>query len=535
MYSTLIVLLVALLIVVAAIVFVLKRRRAATQPQESTERNPYSVRRWWLLLGLPMMAVGWYLFYGSSRWGFAPAPTMGGALSVFFGGVAVIHGLIGFMMYRLTQNRKGPHEEGDWWPADRHGEDAEFKAGTYAAWIVSLILHTWIFLFTLRVAYQSGLTGSLYWTVVGLGMTLITGLFLIHDFLETPADPKHVSQFTFFGFRVRGCQKKEGFGYWPGRNWLTKPILQDARGVDFDLGGEGEDGEKIGKPVPVQTPDNVRSEMDVAVTYSPYDPVNYRDNGGSPLGREAKMDGIKDMIRDMIQDRIWKWAGSAREGPQTWKELRRCKTRALNTIVRYLVGYGELPKIDSAIPTELLLEYFDFPEGGVPPPVPEEWQNRPDVGLNWSALEAVLAAEPAGREEIGRQVRARRALLDALSRGEAEIKIVSLGIILERLSIKDIRQPDDLMEAARRPAIEREEREAETIELQHLRDRMNELQRPVSEGGAGMDPEQSRRTVLVDLKKATEEIKTNTFELGATAAKAVKTAAEVLAGLGGKR
>ena len=62
-----------------------------------------------------------------------------------------------------------------------------------------------------------------------------------------------------------------------------------------------------------------------------------------------------------------------------------------------------------------------------------------------------------------------------LRRGNGKLQLETLGVILNRVNVTSIKPKGKLAEAAQKEAIEKRERKAETVELNHLAERIEAL------------------------------------------------------------
>ena len=130
-----------------------------------------------------------------------------------------------------------------------------------------------------------------------------------------------------------------------------------------------------------------------------------------------------------------------------------------------------------------------------------QWANNPgQAPLTWreaisanAEAAATIAAELAG-QEVSRQI------VRKLMVGNAAVEIPNLGITLNRLNVGKIVPQGELISAAEKMVVEEAQREGDRIEIQNVRDRIEELV------AAGLSPEGAAQVVQTERGKITKTV-----------------------------
>jgi hypothetical protein len=196
-------------------------------------------------------------------------------------------------------------------------------------------------------------------------------------------------------------------------------------------------------PLGVRTPDMAEIEVETALTFQPDKDnlIEYLNSGG-----EA---GVREILDDMVDEAIRELAITKERPPDTWEEA---------------IGMKE----DFAF--EILLK-----------------------------IRGILI--PKDSAERSRLKENNKELLKNLRVGNGTLAVESLGMIINRLNIKNVQPKGKLVEAAEKLAIERRERDAEIVELEHVRARVKELEKDIN-----LSPEQSIELIQTERGKVIKTV-----------------------------
>jgi len=250
--------------------------------------------------------------------------------------------------------------------------------------------------------------------------------------------------------------------------------------------------EKKNKDLPPQicmTPkDLAKSKVPLSYTYTPDKDhlTEYINYGGSK--------GVENVLDDIIEEKVREWTMAEDEGPQTFEQLMKSKTEAVNILLKAIAGQELVPAINCDIPTSILLKYFDKPQKTPTEDEVKVW------GKDWINVANALKNEDPdkGRQysekekaQIKKDVAARKEMIKQIRSGNGAQKIPQLGITLNRLNIGDIalEQGSELAKSVERIAKEQRDREAGIIKLKNVRDRVKELtnEKLTSKGGLSIN------------------------------------------------
>ena len=134
------------------------------------------------------------------------------------------------------------------------------------------------------------------------------------------------------------------------------------------------------------------------------------------------------------------------------------------------------------------------------PQIPPTKSEAKRWGKNWQEVEKILADED--RPAVERSIEGRREQVREIQRGNGIQGIQQLGITLNRLNIGDIaiKSGTQLEKAAEKEISEIREREAEKVELEHVKKRVEELQ------GIGYTIQEARDIVQTERGKVNKNI-----------------------------
>jgi len=280
--------------------------------------------------------------------------------------------------------------------------------------------------------------------------------FFLQGLRRIPAEPPHAGIRTIAGKRdTTKPVVKEGWRFFPIYPYWHGVVMTNVKKVDFDLPEQK-----------VRTPDFAELSIPVSITWTPdTDSANNLIN----FFNTGKHAGFESILDNIVSERLRIWANSVEQGPQTWKEAIRANEDASAILLKAILG-EELDPIPSEIPTPILLKYFNVPRKK---PTESETKNW---GTNWSGVDEQLGRlSDEDREKIKQAIEKRREDIQAASAGNGKFRIPQFGTKINRLNIGEIKILGELGKAAEFAAREEREREAETIELQHIAARIAEL------------------------------------------------------------
>lgn len=302
-------------------------------------------------------------------------------------------------------------------------------------------------------------------------------MFTYLSLLKIEANPPQKGIVTWFG-RFNDEVLDAGWHFFPGNPFIYNFIGVDATKVSLTFN------------VKANTPDSVPLEMEVNLVYR-FDPKNYREfiNSGGK-------DGVTEILKDIVHERIREWSTSKEEGPQGWKEARQAREEAIAILVKAILGES-LEHVDDELPTSALLKFYSRPQQ--PPYNAEETK----WGVDWSKLRTIIESRSlAEQDELKERVETRREAIRKVMRGDGIAK-PTLGIIVRRLGLGDIKPPADIEKSASLKPVEEMKRDAEAVQLDAVRDRIKELR------DMGFSPGDARDTVQVERGKLKRDLKEN--------------------------
>jgi len=287
------------------------------------------------------------------------------------------------------------------------------------------------------------------WGCIPLGLG---GLGLVLCLKKIPAEPPSLGVVTFWGKRLKGKTKKEGWRFLaPFFPFLYDVIIVDVTKQNHDLPAEI-----------VRTPDLAVLEIPISLTWTPHKEhlIEYLNCGGK--------EGVNNILADIVRERVRGWAMNHQEGPQTFKEALGAREDAVEILIKAVAG-AEMEKIPSRVPTTILFKYFNEPQ--IPPTESEEkiWIKE------WKRVKEILKEE--NEEKIKETVNKRREQIKEIQRGNGKQVIPQLGITLKRLNIGDIaiQKGSLLWESAEKKLKEERDQEAEEVELKHVGSSISKL------------------------------------------------------------
>lgn len=331
------------------------------------------------------------------------------------------------------------------------------------------------------------LFGSSFWIVIILAIVWIIFFiwFVYNGIREVPASPPHVGVLTILKGR-RKVVIKEGYRFFPFYPWISSFIAVKIEKINQDL------PEQV-----IRTPDRAEVGIEVSITWQP--DYHRAENLISFLNSGGK-ENVENILEDIIQDRLRSWALSGVEGPSNWQEAMASPDEAVAVLLKAILGDVLDPV--PYFPTSALVKFFNLPQ--IPPSEieKEKW------GEDWEKLKNKFEGlDPAKQKEMKDKLEKRVKDIEAAKQGNGYFIKPSLGIILNRFTINQIRIKGDLSKYAETKAVQRQQREGEILELEHVKDRLRELQKE------GISIEQAIQIVQVERKKATMNFDEKRFNI----------------------
>ena len=311
-------------------------------------------------------------------------------------------------------------------------------------------------------------------------VVLIVGAILLQGLRRIPANPPHKGQKTWKGKRVerekveknwRGKVKNnwydEGWGFYPFFPYFSGFILVKVERVTQEVTLEN-----------TRTPDRAVSRVPISLTWRPVEEllINFIDSGQEK--------GVREQLNGMVQEKIREWAMSDEYGPATWVELNKSQLEAVSVLISAIAGktpadIAPIPLKAQLVPTWIWLRYFSQPRPTILLQNEKPWAEPVDESGEWKKIRKVLdTLNEDEQKELEKSVDNRRDKIKNLRRGNGQIIINDLGIRLERLNIGDIEVLGKVAENADQEAKEEQQRKAEGLELQFVRERITELMAP---------------------------------------------------------
>jgi regulator of protease activity HflC (stomatin/prohibitin superfamily) len=198
-------------------------------------------------------------------------------------------------------------------------------------------------------------------------------------------------------------------------------------------------------PRDVRTPDMAEIEIMVSLTFQP-EPQKLIEYLNS--GGES---GVKSILEDIVEETVREFAANPNQSPYTWEDAIKMKREFLAQIVLAVTGKDPA----TLTPTEI--------------------------------------------DEMARELR----------RGNGKTNIETLGIVLNRVNVTNIRPKGKLAEAAEQVAKEKRERDGEVVELEHVAKQTEILAAKYVTLGATPEAafERALETVQTERKKISKDLK----------------------------
>jgi regulator of protease activity HflC (stomatin/prohibitin superfamily) len=346
--------------------------------------------------------------------------------------------------------------------------------------MLQIAVYSFLFLIGVLPFVIWAISGSIWFFLASI--TIIWGKFILQGLKKVPSDPPTIAVITIFGKRIN-LIKEEGWRFFPLYPFYYGAILVNMTRKNIEINIKS-----------VQTPDGVNSHIQILLTYRPDKEkiINFLNNGGEK--------GIETQIREKINERVREWALAEEFGPANWQELMAARNECVFLLIKYIAGNSitEIPEYAQEIPTYIWLRYFEKPRPQKTTKNEEPWANN-----NWEKVNIKFnQLSKDEQKNLKEAITKRKKELINLKTGIGQIKLEDLGIILERLNIGDINVDTEIEKRARLRVQEELEREAEKIEISHVKNRMQEL---ISE--FKITPAEALEIVQTEKGKIKKEIK----------------------------
>ncbi len=322
-----------------------------------------------------------------------------------------------------------------------------------------MVLTLVTFLTTLAIGTIIFLVSNLWFGIAVF--SLLFGAYVLNALRKLKANPPEKGQVTRFEKRITGVFIEEGWNFIPFFPFYFGYIPIKVEQVPFEI-----------MVTLLRTPDRAVSEVPILITFEP------DENNLEQYINAGKEDGAKKQLEGKIQERIREWGMGDEEGPHDWVELNKSQLEATSILVKKIAG-DSLEKIEpiegQEVPTWIWLRYFTKPRPTKFLTNEYRWTKN-----DWEEVQTVLdkiklAHGDKGLRQLERSVEQRKKQIVELRMGTGNIVLKDLGIILKRLNLGNIKVLGKVGEQAENEATEKQEREAEKLELDHVLDRISKF------------------------------------------------------------
>jgi len=344
----------------------------------------------------------------------------------------------------------------------------------------------------------------------------LAGIFVVTSFVSIPQDPPSVGLLTFLG-RFTGKIKDAGYGFVWGNPWLSGYVEIDVRTVNHDF-----------HPQILLTPgDSANIEVKGSVTIAPASDY-YDEEGKSFLinfVKNDKISGVRTILENTFASSVRKYFQGSHEGPKTWKDALECKDEAVFAILRTLIG-------DSLLGDhrDFLLEMERRSRITLPDLLRAHFGHGTDI-LQQKGNTYITSLSPNDRTRLSNAFSEITRLINEARQGRSRgLVVCDLGIVITKLTLDRITPIGEVAKTAERIAVESLQKEAEQIELNHVKARIKDLTKAYIQNG--MDPKQAiteaRDTVMIERKKITRTQEQKTYGIDTNTASKIE---EMLPGI----
>lgn len=291
--------------------------------------------------------------------------------------------------------------------------------------------------------------------------TLSFGWFFLSQIKRVIAKPTHKAALTCRGERLKNEDKtsvylNEGLHLLPFRPWFYDSIESNAMQHPFTT------------DVEVRTPtDNAIAKVQIglAVRLDPSHIIEHQDSGG--------IEGVITHIKSIVNEHVRQWVRGLEEGPVDWEELQSSQLEAVSVLIKAIAGsqLAKIPEFAQEVPTYIWFRFLQIPK-----PTKFFVNERPWIRNNWKKVQDIYnPLSDDEKKDLEQAVEKRREEVMDISSGKGRIAIHNLGSYIERLNVGQIELLGKTAKMADRKAREIVEREAEKLELAHVRKRIQEI------------------------------------------------------------
>ncbi len=328
--------------------------------------------------------------------------------------------------------------------------------------------------------------------IVGL-IALFFGIVLIKGFQKIKARPPHVGLVLRFGNYTDKVVQ-------PGwRFFFLYPYVESYIPIDASR-------KNIELTQTIITPDRAQLIVPLNIAFTPIvkEEGNFDQLGGSVADMIKKYiqigeeEAAKGELKSIAEERLREWATSKEMGPIDFQEAMVSELEAVSLLIKAILG-DALDHINSAIPTSILLKFFNEPQSK-PSKLEAERYSEDEEKRDWNKLERYLNEEQNDDlTSLKKAIVDRRSIIEQIRRGEASMPIPAFGLYLNQLNIGQIKPAGKLAEALDLMVEEQMQRDGETVELEHVTNSILNLKRKLD--GLDFSPSEIKRIVQTERGK----------------------------------
>lgn len=309
----------------------------------------------------------------------------------------------------------------------------------------------------------------------------IVGAVIAQGLRRIPADPPYAALVTFLGKPIDRI-KKPGWRLFIGYPHLFGfiPVNVTRRNQDFLI------------LVRTPDPDNVELQVKVGITFQPDDTDSHSLWN---YVRTEQADGIINILRDIAEEELRQWAASTVRGPKNWQEAISAGDEVTDIVIDRIIE-SEPGHIDNMpFPPSVLIKYFKKQQPSL--------LEVEKYGEDWSKIKEHLDSLPEeDRKSIEANLLHRSEEISKIKEANGFFQKKSLGIIVNRLNVGEIRPTNEkLMQAAEQKAEEERQRAAEETETDHVITQIKKLKKK-----GGLTKEQAVEIFQTERGKASKTI-----------------------------
>jgi len=298
----------------------------------------------------------------------------------------------------------------------------------------------------------------------------LEGIFLLQGLRKIEEDPPHKGILTILGkrqYKKRNGEKNtvyinEGWRFFPFCPFVFDCIPVNVERKSFEI------------KTTTRTLDRAEVEITITLSLRPLNEhlLEYENNDG--------FEGVKKHLSGEIEERVREWAEGIQEGPRDWREIYQAKLETTSILIEGVARnqFTKIPEEAQEVPTHIWFRYFSKPR----PEINELMANEKKWAENdWEKVKLVAEKLDWRLQKLQEAVEMRKLEIQKIRSDQGELEIMDLGIRLERLNISNVRVIGEAAKAADQQAKEREEREAEILEMEHVKNLIDQLKRQFPE------------------------------------------------------